>query len=153
MKNVYKNRLLLLASFLEQLPDEKFDFRSWVSTNWDGKSEIGCGTTACALGWATTLPQLADAGLMLVKTPGSSGIGMVCLRNSVDMVDDHSPFLASKEVFNLSREEHKLLFTPSFYNDDVHGFPLLKPSATAIDVMNQIRAFVAFKYPEVNSNE
>lgn len=38
-------RLRVLATFLEQVPDERYDQRNW-------RAMKDCGTTACALGWA-----------------------------------------------------------------------------------------------------
>lgn len=53
-----KERLKTLADFLENLVENgnKFDMGTWFREN-------ECGTTACALGWATKIPEFKDAGL------------------------------------------------------------------------------------------
>jgi hypothetical protein len=64
-----ERRLTKLADFLENLPVErpkgKFDMDSWGEHK--GKhppSEKNyCGFSACALGWATTIPSFKRAGL------------------------------------------------------------------------------------------
>lgn len=49
-----KERLLKLAEFLEtSVPNEEFDLGSWR-----------CGTTACAVGWACTMPEFTQQGLV-----------------------------------------------------------------------------------------
>lgn len=59
-----KRRLLKLADFLEtaELPGE-FDLGTLGESITDGQPT--CGTTACALGWATTIPSFRRAGLHL----------------------------------------------------------------------------------------
>jgi hypothetical protein len=49
-------RLLRLADFLEELPEGRFDIGQWRN---------GCGTAGCALGWACSIPEFEDAGLVL----------------------------------------------------------------------------------------
>lgn len=45
-------RLRVLAAFLEQVPEERYDQNVW-------RDQHACGTVACALGWAgTTLSEL-----------------------------------------------------------------------------------------------
>lgn len=68
-----KERLLFLAAFLETVPKEKFDLSDWRSNNnGDGFYSLyvpdenlinGCGTTACAVGWACSLPEFNKQGL------------------------------------------------------------------------------------------
>lgn len=58
-----KERLLKLAEFLDAVPKEQFNLGQWTS---DG-SVGSCGTTACACGWATTIPEFREAGLRLEK--------------------------------------------------------------------------------------
>jgi hypothetical protein len=81
-----KTRLLKLAEFMERLPKEDrehFNMGVWfmhagaghghgVSPGQVvGKKEITkCGTSACALGWATTIPAFRRAGLKLIATEG-----------------------------------------------------------------------------------
>jgi len=57
-----KRRLLKLADFLEtaELPG-KFNLQTLSDEQKGGRP--ACGTQACALGWATTIPAFRDAGL------------------------------------------------------------------------------------------
>lgn len=50
----YTERLQRLADFLKSLPDEKFCMDSWSND---------CGSVACAVGWACTLPEFNALGL------------------------------------------------------------------------------------------
>ena len=47
-------RLLKLADFLDQLPEEKLYMDRWSHD---------CGAAGCALGWACTIPEFIEAGL------------------------------------------------------------------------------------------
>lgn len=62
---VGNRRLLKLASFLRTLPRKRFDYRWWVGDDWQGGKDLSCGTTACALGWATVIPEFRKKGLKL----------------------------------------------------------------------------------------
>jgi hypothetical protein len=62
------DRLLTLADFLEKderVPD-RFGFASWVGIGFRGDPRLSCGTSACALGWATQIPEFQELGLILV---------------------------------------------------------------------------------------
>jgi hypothetical protein len=50
------HRLLKLADFLDKLPRRKFDYRLYGE-------KTKCGTVACALGWATQMPEFRRLGL------------------------------------------------------------------------------------------
>ncbi len=67
MNNRKWNRILRLADFMEKLPKERFYFGSFAGDNWAGKPDLSCGTTACAIGWATTIPYFRRLGLYLQK--------------------------------------------------------------------------------------
>lgn len=64
MNAIGKRRLLKLVDFLEtaDLPGE-FDMGSWSKEEENGRPK--CGTAACAMGWATTIPSFRRAGLFL----------------------------------------------------------------------------------------
>lgn len=68
---MHKKRLLKLAALLDVVPPDKFDMRFWALG--DGTpmgDEPKCSSVACALGWATTIPEFKRAGLKLVAEPG-----------------------------------------------------------------------------------
>lgn len=50
-----KGRLLELAAFLDDVPDEAFNMRNWVAseaTKPEGDVKGDCGFAGCAIGWA-----------------------------------------------------------------------------------------------------
>ncbi len=70
-QSIFKFRMLYLAKFLRGLPPERFDYSSWVGDTWLKKQDLSCGTTACALGWAATIPEFRKStGLRLVESFG-----------------------------------------------------------------------------------
>lgn len=70
-----KARLLKLAAHLDRVPPEKFDmnFFGEASRAARHRNEVRCATKACALGWATSIPEFAKAGLELRAYPESTG--------------------------------------------------------------------------------
>lgn len=58
-------RLLKLADFLDTVPPERFEYAVWASEATTDLRAPGCGTKACALGWATAIPEFAALGLRL----------------------------------------------------------------------------------------
>ncbi len=142
---VGNRRLLKLADLLEALPDERFKFRHWVDTNtYKGKADLSCGTTACAFGWATTIPSLRKLGLRLgavkeghMPSPymlGDNGETTYDAGVYVDNVDR-----AAKAVFHIGVKDVQLLFLPDEY-DNYGGLPI---DATRREVAANIRKFVA----------
>ncbi len=62
-----KRRLRTLQKFLRTKVDpDRFDMDRWAGEIKNGKP--ACGTSACALGWATTIPSFRKAGLRMTKT-------------------------------------------------------------------------------------
>ena len=106
-------RLRKLISFMEKLPPEKaehFNMRGWVrhdDTTHKHKAKYvtqrllnTCGTTACALGWATVIPEFQRAGLRMSPNldfyVGKSGSIL--------------PLDASEQFFGLTNNQHSALF-------------------------------------------
>lgn len=56
MQQQHVENISTLIHFMDGLNDPKFDMGRFVH---------GCGTPACALGWACTVPALKDVGLEL----------------------------------------------------------------------------------------
>lgn len=129
-------RLEVLASKLDTVPDVRFNYRRWVGSDWRGKLDLSCGTTACALGWATTIPEFVALGLRL----GCDAEGEGYVHMEGEAPDTDTPFVAAREVFLLTGGEADFLFTPGEYLDGD-----LSPNgyATASDVADHIRSFIA----------
>jgi hypothetical protein len=66
-KKEARRMLLTLARKLEKLPARRFKYNRWVSGDWKGRADLSCGTSACAAGWATTLPSFRAKGLRLKR--------------------------------------------------------------------------------------
>lgn len=126
-------RLLKLAGVLENLPrKDQFNYRFWVDRGWNGrgaKSDLSCGTSACALGWATTIPEFQELGMRLVADGDSYGHVVI------GSLENSSPDHASAVVFGLNTRQHLLLFHPSYNR--------LGEDASAEQVAAHIREFVA----------
>lgn len=131
MKAHFKKRLLKLADFLDTVPRKKFDLTHWVGQSYVGKLSLSCGTTACALGWATTIPAFRKLGLRMVGR-------VVGMKSGYPSSPD-----AAKEIFDLGATGFNRLFTPTSANypeDNVRG--QLDPNATPKQVARNIRKYV-----------
>lgn len=126
-------RLLKLADFLDKLPPERFDYSSWVGDDWGGRQDLSCGTTACALGWATTMPEFRRLGLRLDRR-------LMEVTNAKENVWDS--FEAAQVTFGLDSREAHLVFSPR-----VQYLGLKAPGAYAgpVEVADHIRRFVAVR--------
>lgn len=65
MTPTHKRRLLRLAKLLDTVPRERFSMSGW--SNGPITKKRPCGTTACAAGWATTIPEFRMEGLRLYR--------------------------------------------------------------------------------------
>lgn len=115
--HVQKRRLLKLADFLDALPPKRFDFSRWVGDDWQGDEQLSCGTTACALGWAATIPEFRKLGVSL---DGAHGASMTPF-----LVDDRSAASAdvSRRLFGLNSHASEALFQGySLYGFQIDGY-------------------------------
>lgn len=117
-----KDRLLKLCALLESLPkeaDQHFNMVDWFEHRGkrhkhgldDGdmierKHLTACGTSACALGWATTLPYFRDLGLRMTYSKEKGGVisfdGMSGVEGGV--------FPIAKAAFEMADEQQAVLF-------------------------------------------
>lgn len=150
-----RRRLLLLVEKLRSLPKGRFDYAHWAGDDWAGAKDLSCGTTACALGWATAVPEIAEAGLCLRRA----------YNNIYVSVEDErllgpnagAPYnmsrAAAQLVFGISGEDADFLFIPSERapewlgagGDDYIEAP--DEDASAEQVADHIEQFVALKWP------
>ena len=125
---VGNKRLLKLAAFLQTVPRERFDYNTFVGDDWKGAQNLSCGTQACALGWAATMPTFRRLGLYLKQT------GYPALKG--DTRSD--AFEAAAKLFGISISDAYALFSP-MYNWDTG---IDEGSATPKYVARKIRNFV-----------
>lgn len=138
------NRLKKLADLLRTVPDERFNYRHWVGKNWGGKADLSCGTTACALGWATTIPSLRKVGLRLERTTNSYGdVSSWPTVININNRDEIAPFAVGAEVFYISFEDSEKLFAPDATKDEW--------DATGSEVADKIENYIAQRENFLNS--
>lgn len=116
-----KTRILKLVENMESLPKsaaEHFDMGAWFKHDGDHDLPINygqainrhvmedCGTTACALGWAATMPYFNKLGL---KVRYNGDIGEVCFRSKVH-VDYEDIEGSRKPLFGISMSQWMALF-------------------------------------------
>jgi len=154
--------LLDLANFLDRLPSNRFDYRRWVGRSWKGRLDLSCGTTACALGWAATIPSIQARGLQLFAW--DRGVDIVAYigdsLSSAEAADvDADPndlsMRAASRVFEITIKEARFLFIPRSILSDSElrvvkgpdGEPMESPSVLADNIMvaAHIRRFLLWK--------
>jgi hypothetical protein len=127
-------RLTTLADFLEKLPRKAFNLEGWVQDKDTGRlteyfedfdlpvftkneelkkgikpeTMISCGTTACAVGWAGSIPEFCKAGFRIV----SAGAHVTPTYGGSQSWD------AVHRFFELTEFEANRLFSMSEYPND-----------------------------------
>lgn len=150
-----RRRLIRLAMLLENLPPGRFDYGKWVDNEvWQGNPDLSCGTSACAIGWATTMPEVRACGVRLLSNQVKHLSGGGLYRQVwVGMVDGYYPKDeygeaygnsyayrdAAEAAFGLTPEQADWLFIPGVEGDD---FNRPTAHASAKDVAIHIRRCV-----------
>lgn len=120
MTTKQKQKLLKLADFLEhKVKSHWFNLDTWADA---GFREKKCGTTACAMGWATvcfprSLTLSHDTNAVVYRRPNRR---------------DVSGFDASMEFFGISDYDAFRLFDPISYPENRQG---------RMSVVRRLRAF------------
>ena len=129
-------RLQTLAAFLRTVPQEHFDLHSWRSSEGyeyasdDDLTTLQCGTTACAVGWACSLPEFQAQGLAW-GTDSLSYTGYPVYKFSEG--GDAEGWEAVEEFFDISYSTAEHLFASDEYEDN----------ATAVQVADRIEEVIA----------
>jgi len=141
-KNFYRAQLENLADLLDALPPDRFDYNRFVGCNWQGKDDLSCGTTACAFGWAATMPIMKLHGLRLRAQPCRPCAHTP--RFSFRSYGGTHAYDVARVAFALNFDESKYLFAPDVYLSSV---PDWSPGrfASAQDVAAHIRNFLNCK--------
>ncbi len=155
MNATERRRLLKLASFLDTLPRQKFDFSTVFRTG--KKSPMAalaagahrCGTVGCAIGWApAALPSLFK--WRFYNDDGKRVVDCIVLRGA----EHEYNFYAAAIAFGITESEARWLFVP---NAIVGQFGPLNPAGSRMmhnvgprsspkRVARHIRKFVS-EYP------
>lgn len=138
------HRLELVAKKLDENPP--FDFTIWIGQTWKGAEDLSCGATACALGWAATIPELYEAGLRIAGVPmrryadadvGACGYITYVGSETLPSAAWSSSIAAACAVFDLTVQEAEFLFQPGS-----REYGMMTCTATAAQVAAHIRAFI-----------
>lgn len=169
MERIHADRLKTLANYLHNINPTEFDLDSWcyipsTTANIQERSRqyfqfygddrttdlipiikqdinVDCGSTACALGWAATIPEFREQGLQLFVQPHSGSYlpGLVVYTKKEDPDFYETNFYAAMHFFGLSEEESGYLFDPEFYvAEDFDGCRGDLPQTTPADVVERI---------------
>lgn len=148
MRTYRPDYLLALANFLENnVPKNTFNLEAWVRNDgWNEEegtfdrdreaanatileknpgAHASCGTTACAFGWAPSVPELANAGLKLVRYGNSF----------VPRYEGKESFDAAQLLFGIPVRVAEHFFDPEHYAED----DLTDPK----EVVRRIREFIS----------
>jgi hypothetical protein len=102
---MHADKLLRLADFLEtEVKDEWFNLKIFADEGFDIKT---CGTTACAWGWASQVPEWQSV-LTLKKSFSYHGLAVI--------YNEKYNFEAAQEFFNLNHQQCNFLFDPMYYS-------------------------------------
>ena len=127
MQKIHAERLLKLASFLNTLKKEKFNF------DIIAKKEPICGTVGCAIGWC---PKVFPRSFQWINGGNAARVTYleVCLKNH-----GRYNFGAVEVFFNISSDDSEFLFDPVAYNET---------NVSPKIVAKRIRSFVKQKLKE-----
>lgn len=117
-------RLTKLADYIMTVPREHFDMGAWVQ-KYD--ADVGlipfhsdvvtatCGTSACAIGWATAIPAFKKAGLRAYVIPEKRDLVIICDRKPKNAElkayrSNENSAAAAARFFNISFEDAEYLF-------------------------------------------
>ena len=110
----------------------RFDLRTWAGNEhipWEGNPDLSCGTTCCAVGLGTTIPEFAKAGLYLEKSDYDEA-GIVYKMDGIK----YESFDAVEKFFDISNREARMLFSPNAYDN----YEQTSPN----EVADRIQAFI-----------
>ncbi len=164
MKRFEAKRLAKLAKYMKTIKDNRFYIGAWLDGQKPIKRDVieaaglaeknslvtpekinECGTTACLLGHAATMPEFRRRGLRMTvlnlyddfdihgRANGRANIGTnLCLydeHTGQRITDD--PFKAGAKFFGLSRTEVLRLFDGHYYDEvGIRGYSNVKPHHT-----------------------
>lgn len=143
MQIYHVQRLKKLAEFLEGLPIGKFNLNTWCSISTEDEQlvdqlkakeevvyssyergpqvaakDIKCGSTACALGWAASIPEFMKQGLGLYVDGDRLNFSSSVDGEVVFITADGEKYMnykAGEKFFGITYDEAEWLFSPDSY--------------------------------------
>ncbi len=101
---------LALAHRIRRVPPDQFNMRTVIDAGWSGELDVDMcfpkGISACAMGWAVTMPAFRAQGLK-AEVFGGSFQPQLRLR---DYSHDTSTFDIARILFGITRSEAETLF-------------------------------------------
>jgi len=133
-------RLRLLSYYLKSVPEEHFNLCSWINLSTgrlvNGQLKvIAKNTTACAIGWATQIPEFIKEGFKL----DHAVINKIFIYNISPTYKNERGYVAVENFFGLTLDESLNLFNSrhynysSFFNDHHYNKTLVKTVIRRID--------------------
>lgn len=110
MRKHHIDRLEKLYAFLGTVKPEKFNLCEWAVAGDNNKADVNaCGTTACAMGWAGSMPEFRKRGLKLIwDKDENTGYVELVKQNGRKRYGEG----AGAEFFGLTDDEATHLFIP-----------------------------------------
>jgi hypothetical protein len=136
-----RKRLMMIERKTRHVNPKKFWFGSWVASTWQGKPDLSCGTTACSIGWATTIPYLQQRGLRLIRIPANRVGWPTTLETNNGFTTGIEHLQSVADFLGLTLDEYKYLFTSS-------GSGSLPVNATNVQVADLLRNFINSHFTE-----
>lgn len=128
----HKNRLLKLVKLLRSKKvANHFNLDDWANKELGEltSKKVSCGTEACAVGWACTIPSFRKAGLKLVGITDEL----------IQPIFKHSNGMtAAADFFGMTYEEANELFHPDGYEHDWDR--PVTPKEVANKIVNFVKA-------------
>lgn len=137
-------RLGALADYIEkQVDPSRFNFARWCGRDWQGAPDLSCGTNACAIGWATTMPMFRELGLELVaKKFEETVLSVAVYYKGQDINYYHGEELAAAELFAIDLHVWRRLFIPADDWSDARDNGRLLDDATADEWVQHARGII-----------
>lgn len=130
MYTINLERLDKLIKFLEELPEEKFDFSTVID---------GCGTVCCAIGWTPKLfPDLVEYY--------QPGIEPDVILRSKTAEPKHGYEKVASIIFGMCEILARRLFTPNCQCYIHFDLPVMGNNASPKKVANMLKIFANFVF-------
>jgi len=101
---MHRDRVERLIRFLEELDNEDFFLGTWVGEVENGLPK--CGTVACALGWACSIPEFRALGLHFEYLAWEW----------VPYFDNDVCYMAAAKFFDIAINDAHIIFSPVHYS-------------------------------------
>jgi hypothetical protein len=138
-------RIETLKNYLENIPQEiikkkKFNLNKWMAASKiRDESELPfskikkikslgqiivepnyCQTTGCAMGWATTIPEFKEAGLVLITGDSDIYSSHIAFKHKNKWYEH---FAAAEKFFDIEYQTARILFDPTYYKFEYTRHP------------------------------